>query len=353
MLVLFLLCALGERLSVLGFLMCVQLSLGSRKLSLDLESASYKNYVALYLIPEDKAGSQLPLSSGVMVDAVLSGNWIFGILPTKMNLSVNPMGSKSGNTCTGPEKHLSLSLAADIWSLSPDDMIETKFKFFIQDQKEGKHIEREASHTYMKPSSLCRTSWMIPLKMLKSPSLGFLVNDSIEVGVEFSEIKKLERTCFIPKNKSSGLFRWYIDDFSKLSRPIALSKPFQIAGYTWKLRLEPESIVSKHFIGLYLIMENKTGSKLPPSSGVMVQATFYIKRQSLGILADGSLRNKSRDPYQYKLGYNFTPSSTSWGTRKFIRLQDFKYPSNGYLINGACTIEASVCIFGSGNDHSS
>ena len=90
----------------------------------------------------------------------------------------------------------------------------------------------------MTTSHVARASFMIPIKTLKSPSLGFVVNDSIAVGVELIEFKKVpcngvERTSFIPKNKSSGSFSWYIEDFSQLSRPIASSKPFEIAGYTW------------------------------------------------------------------------------------------------------------------------
>jgi hypothetical protein len=78
---------------------------------------------------------------------------------------------------------------------------------------------------------------MVPLKTLADASSGFLVDDSIAVGVELIQVKKmhctLERTSFIEKNKSCGSYSWYIEDFSKLNRPIAKSNPFQIAGYTW------------------------------------------------------------------------------------------------------------------------
>ncbi|XP_078149661.1 uncharacterized protein LOC144544975 [Carex rostrata] len=278
----------------------------------------------------------------------------FQMLGITWTLSVNPTDRKS--RCKLSKKHLSLHLGAEQLSLSPNFMLETKFKLFIHGQKDGKHIEHEVIHTYMTTSRVARASFMIPIKTLKSPSLGFLVNDSIAVGVELIELKKVpcngvERTSFIPKSKSSGSFSWYIEDFSQLSRPIALSKPFEIAGYTWILRLEPESILNKNYIGLYLKMENKSASQLP--SGVMAQVVLSIKRQSQGINADNSLRNKSLDPYQYKFRSNFTHLSfTSWGYSKFMRLEDFKNPSNGYLIKGTCTIEASVCIFGSENDRS-
>ncbi|KAF3325364.1 MATH domain and coiled-coil domain-containing protein [Carex littledalei] len=278
----------------------------------------------------------------------------FNMLGITWTLSVNPTDRKS--RCKLSKKHLSLHLGANPSSLSPNFVLETKFKLFIHDQKDGKHIEREVSHTYMTTSRNSRVSCMILLETLKSPSLGFLVNDSIAVGVELIEFKKVpcngvERTSFIPKNKSSGSFSWYIEDFSQLSRPIALSKPFEIAGYTWKLRLEPESMLNKNYVGLYLKIENKSASQLP--SGVMVQAVFSIKRQSQGITADNSLSNKSLYPYQDKFRCNFTDQNGAcWGYSRFIRLEDFKNPSNGYLIKGTCTIEASVCIFGSENDRS-
>lgn len=60
-------------------------------------------------------------------------------------LYVNPLDRKSSDT--GSEKHLSLKLAAEKFSFCPDYMLETKFKVFIHDQKDGKHIEREGRYS--------------------------------------------------------------------------------------------------------------------------------------------------------------------------------------------------------------
>ncbi|KAF3325347.1 Ubiquitin carboxyl-terminal hydrolase 12 [Carex littledalei] len=201
---------------------------------------------------------------------------------------------------------------------------------------------------------------MIPLKTLEKSSLGFVLNDSIAVGVELIEIKKVpcngvERVSFIQKKKSSGSYSWYIEDFSQLSRPSALSKPFMIGGYTWRICLFPEGTKysNKNYIALYLELEDKSGSQLPPSSGVMVEAVLSIKRQSQGVLGNGPRGTRTLDPCPIKFRHNFTASFTNWGTSELIRLDDFKNPSNGYLIKGTCTIEASVCVLGSGNDRSS
>ncbi|XP_078149517.1 uncharacterized protein LOC144544853 [Carex rostrata] len=287
-----------------------------------------------------------------------STNTSFEMLGICWCLAVYPMDRMSG--ATDSEKHMSLQLRAR--RLHPSYMLETKVKFFIHDQRHGKHIEREVSHTYLTTSERSKVPCMIPLKTLKNPSLGFLLNDSIAVGVELIEIKKVpcngvERVCFIQKNKSSGSYSWYIEDFSQLSRPFALSKPFMIGGYTWRIRLDPEGKYSnKNYISLYLELEHKSVSQLPPSSGVMVETVLSIKRQSQGVLGNDPHGTQTVDPFQEKLivvRCNFTPSFTSWGISEFLRLEDFKAPSNGYLIKGTCTIEASVCVLGSEKDRSS
>ncbi|KAF3325362.1 MATH domain-containing protein [Carex littledalei] len=272
------------------------------------------------------------------------------------------MDRKSGDT--GSEKHMSLGLAAALVSLSLNYMLETKFKIFIYNQLDGKHIEREVSHTYLQISHRSEVSCMIPLETLKSPSLGFLVDDSIAVGVEFIEFKKVpctgvERISFISNEKSSGSCSWYIEDFFQLSRPVGYT--FQIAGYTWylpsfelnkkTLELEPESVLCKNYVALYLKLVDESGSHLPTSSDVMVDAVLSIKRQSKGVLANDPLGTGTLDPYQKRIRNNFTRNS-KWGYPQLIKLKDFKNPSNGYLVKGTCTIEASICVFGFGNNHS-
>jgi hypothetical protein len=68
---------------------------------------------------------------------------------------------------------------------------------------------------------------MIALEKLQCTSLGFLVKDTIAVGVELTHFKKvpcngLERTSFVQKNNSSGSYNWNIDDFSQLNQPTKL-----------------------------------------------------------------------------------------------------------------------------------
>ncbi|KAJ4776356.1 TRAF-like family protein [Rhynchospora pubera] len=255
------------------------------------------------------------------------------------NLAINPMDRNTGDT----EKHLSLVVCAYV---KPDCMLETEFKFFIRAQKYGhKHVEREVSHTYMTSSYRSGVKCMIPLETLKNPSAGFLWNDTLAVGVELIKFKKvhcngeLRRSSItsIQKNKPSESFSWFVEDFSQLDKPVAFSKPFRIAGYTWRLKLKPEGEYNNDFLALYLDLDN-SASQLLPSSGVMVNFVLSIKKSE-------------STAYAIRLRYNFTGKDTSFGMMDFIRQVEFKDPANGYLIKGRCTFEASISIFGSANDH--
>ncbi|KAJ4779061.1 TRAF-like family protein [Rhynchospora pubera] len=138
----------------------------------------------------------------------------------------------------------------------------------------------------MMSSSRSGVACMVPLKTLKSPSAGFLVKDTIAFGVEFIQFEKvpcngLETRSFIQEKMSSGSHCWCIEDFSQLDRPTAFSKPFQIAGYTWRLLLYPEGAFNKDYVSLYLTLD-QSKSQLPPSSGVMVDMVFSIKKSQSG-----------------------------------------------------------------------
>ncbi|KAJ1692001.1 hypothetical protein LUZ63_016156 [Rhynchospora breviuscula] len=253
-------------------------------------------------------------------------------------LSLNPTDRKIGDT--NSEKHVSLFVSVHV---SPDYILETKFKYFIQSRKYGKHAEREVSHTYMVSSCECGVACMLPLETLKDPSAGFLVHDSIVVGVELQKFAKvpcngLERISCVAKKKSSLSCNWCFEDFLELKEPTVTSDPFQNAGYTWRLKLKPEGGSNKEYISLYLVLD-RSASKLPPSSGVMVDVVFSINKSQ----TDGYNKQRFR--------YNFTGSNTVWGLRNFISREEFKDPANGYLIKGRCTFNASITIFGSTNDH--
>jgi hypothetical protein len=45
--------------------------------------------------------------------------------------------------------------------------------------------------------------------------------------------------------------------------------------------------------------------------------------------------------------FQFSKNGASWGWYKFISLEDFKDPSNGYLVKKKCCIEAQAAVIGS------
>lgn len=93
---------------------------------------------------------------------------------------------------------------------------------------------------------------MVPLETLQNPSFGFLVNNTIAIGLELIQLKRLacngiERSSFIQKKTLSGSHSWYIDDFFQLKKPSVFSEPFQVGGYTWYV-MKPHS---PSYVGMY------------------------------------------------------------------------------------------------------
>ncbi|KAJ3702298.1 hypothetical protein LUZ61_006003 [Rhynchospora tenuis] len=248
--------------------------------------------------------------------------------------SMNPKDEKSG--ATSSEEHVSLFLDT---LPSANCMLQTKLKFFIHDRKYGKHAECDVSHTYMRSSFRSGAACMVPLETLKNPSAGFLKNDTISVGVELIQLEKvpfygLETRTSIQKNMSSGSYCWYIDDFFQLKRPTASSDPFKIAGYTWRLQLEQGGYFNEGYVSLYLTPDISK-SQLPPSSGVLVEVVFSIKKsQSGGFKKSGC--------------YHLTRNHPTWGLN-LMTYEKFEDPANGYLIKGRCTFEVSIGILGCSN----
>ncbi|KAJ1687494.1 hypothetical protein LUZ63_018884 [Rhynchospora breviuscula] len=255
-------------------------------------------------------------------------SWIF---------SVDPKDGKSGDTSS--EEHVSLFL--DTFP-SANCMLQTKLKFFIHDQKYGKHAECDVSHTYMRSSYRSGAACMVPLETLKNPSAGFLRTDTISVGVELIQFEKvpfygLEMRTSIQKNMSIGSYRWCVDDFFQLiKRPTACSEPFKIAGYTWRLHLEQGGYFNKGCLSLFLTLDISK-SQLPPPSGVLVEVVFSVKKsQSRG--------------YEKSSRYNLTRNNPTLGLN-LIRYEEFKDPANGYLIKGRCTFKVSISVLGCAKGH--
>lgn len=56
-------------------------------------------------------------------------------------LSLNPLDKRTGDTSS--KRHVSVGIAASPSFLRPNYMLQTKFRVFIYDQKNGNHIVKE------------------------------------------------------------------------------------------------------------------------------------------------------------------------------------------------------------------
>ncbi|KAJ3690127.1 hypothetical protein LUZ61_019291 [Rhynchospora tenuis] len=257
----------------------------------------------------------------------------------RWQLSLNPQDKKS--TDPSSTKHVSVGISVSPFSLRPSYMLQTRFRIFIYDQKYGMHRTREVHHTYLTTCRTLEVLCIVPLQTLENPSFGFLVNNTIAIGLELINLKKvacngIERSTFLQKNKITGSHSWYVDDFSQLKKPTAYSEPFQIGGYTWRLQLQSEGKLNKNYLSFYLELD-KSRSQHPPTEGVLVEFDLSIKKQASG-------------PYRGISRFIFSTKTTGWGYGEFIKIEEFLDPTNGYLIKGTCTFEVTVNIFGFAND---
>ncbi|XP_020085530.1 ubiquitin carboxyl-terminal hydrolase 12-like [Ananas comosus] len=255
----------------------------------------------------------------------------------KWYIRVNPMDTKSGDT----KRHVSLKLELVRSSVQPNIVIEAVFKLLIYDQLRRKHVENIVTDHFHATSTASGSLFMIPLDTLKESSAGFLINDSCIFGAEVVKVRKVRQdtvseTLFVQKSKNaSDVFSWEIEKFTELQKPYSTSKVFAAGGYNWYLKLHPEGDEATNYLSLYATLDKS--STLSPDSGVLVKLSLCIKDQNND--------NHKRHTAQIQ----FTAKCTSWGWGRFISLEDFNDPFNGFLLKNKCTIEASFTVIGLSN----
>ncbi|KAL6640938.1 hypothetical protein ACP70R_019119 [Stipagrostis hirtigluma subsp. patula] len=262
-------------------------------------------------------------NSGVF--EIMGHNWI---------LNLNLRDRKSGDE----KEYVSLGLELLASSVKPDTIVEASFKFLIYDQSYGKHSEHEVSHNFQTASTSSGIPCMIPLNTLKEPASGFLFNNSCVFGVKFlkvvtSKTKSTFQRLFVQKSSVfnvAKVYTWDIEDFFALKN-LEYSPEFEVGGLKWFISMY--QIRDGNHLGLSLHM--KTPNDLPKSSTNLVELTISIKDQENGKHLKGTGRCQ------------FSNNAAAWGWRKFISMEDFKDPSNGYLVKSKCCIEAEVAIVGS------
>ncbi|KAL6640939.1 hypothetical protein ACP70R_019120 [Stipagrostis hirtigluma subsp. patula] len=259
---------------------------------------------------------------------------VFEIMGLNWYLKLNPRDRKSGDQ----NEYVSLRLELASSSVKLDTIVEAYFKFLIYDQSYGKHSEHQVSHSFQTASTSSGTCCMIPLNTLKKKSSGFFVNNNCIFGVEFIKVVTTKanttmETLFVQKISTfseAKTYTWVIEDFFAFKKP-GYSPEFEAGGYKWSILMFP----SDHGNHLSLFLSMKKSNDLPKDSSNLVEFTLTIKDQENG--KHRKLTGRCQ----------FSNNSAARGWSKFISLEDFKDPSNGYLVKTKCCIEAEVAIVGS------
>lgn len=124
-------------------------------------------------------------------------------------------------------------------------------------------------------------------------------------------------------------FTWKIEAFSKVHVRKLSSKAFKIGGYRWKIVLYPKGKDVGH-LSLYM----KVADSLPPYGW----SRFVYFRLALINQVD-SKKSIVKETQQ-----KFNAGNSGWGSPSFIPLNEFHDPSQGYLVNDTCIIEAHVSV---------
>ncbi|XP_047042713.1 probable inactive serine/threonine-protein kinase fnkC [Lolium rigidum] len=264
---------------------------------------------------------------------------VFHMRGLNWHLKLKPRDTKSGD----PNEYVSLRLQLTRDSVRSGRVVKTTFKFLIYDQLYGKHHQHQVSHDFQSKSRTSGTSCMIPLAALKEKSSGFLVNNSCVFCVDFISVniakaKGASENLFVQKMNNicskPEVYTWNIEDFFALENP-SFSPEFELSGHKWSIKIYPSGDdMNGNYLSLYLVM--KVPDTLHKNSAKLIESSMSIK--NLGTGKDFTT-GKGREEYSK----NFD----SWGWDKFISLEDFIDPANGYLVKAKCCIEVELAVIGS------
>ncbi|KAG1338681.1 putative Ubiquitin carboxyl-terminal hydrolase 12 [Cocos nucifera] len=132
------------------------------------------------------------------------------------------------------------------------------------------------------------------------------------------------------------IFKWSIEGYSSIKKNMKskyYSGFFEALGYRWHLKLEKRD----NCIALELELDKST--TFPPNSGVNVEFTLRVMDQVKG--------NHKKRIDQFQICSKFI----TWKWPNFLHLEDLQNPSNGFLVNDTCIVEASIAVLGSFSYH--
>lgn len=115
-----------------------------------------------------------------------------------------------------------------------------------------------------------------------------------------------------------------------LNLPVLKFGLFEVGGYNWRLRLEPQGV----YMSLYLVIDEPC--KIGCNEEVLVDYKFFVydyKRHKYDIFKEKGKELRA-----------FTREKTQWGFSKFLSSDGFKDPQRGYLDHDSCRIGAELLV---------
>ncbi|KAI3876385.1 hypothetical protein MKW98_021237 [Papaver atlanticum] len=131
---------------------------------------------------------------------------------------------------------------------------------------------------------------------------------------------------------SSSGFKWKIENICKLNEESRLSPVFTIGPHKWRLLAFRNGCNVDGYLAVYVVAVE---CKIPRCAKFIVAIVGQT---------NNTLKHDSEE------WTTFTEDEDDWGFGEFIQLKELKDPSNGYIVNDACTIQVELCFDPNSNE---
>lgn len=251
----------------------------------------------------------------------------------KWKLILYPDGDKKN----GGQDHISLYVGIEETNGLPNGWeVRVDLKLFVYDQNQNEYmVIRDELKGGIKRFRWTKTEIGFGQLILKKDFLdesnGYLKKDSCVFGAEIFVITPTAKTGSLSmiKNPQNATLTWTIDDFFKKSG-ILFSNILTVGGTAWKIKVHPEGnglAAEEEYLSIYIVAHDP-----PPGTNVYAEVSLRVVDQR-------------RDNHVEKFVRNwFTPSSSGWGSTKFLPLGDLHQKSKGFVMNGSLIIVAQVLV---------
>ncbi|KAL1825773.1 hypothetical protein ACET3Z_012551 [Daucus carota] len=229
----------------------------------------------------------------------------------KWKLSLHPEGE-------GKHKGFSLSMYlvyVDSESSNTEHKVKAEFVLALNDQFKQNLIQKRTTNWFGASTKSWGWHSFIELTDLKDDKNGYVVADQCTIEAEVKETRDRPPSHYVLKLESFSLFSANGVDHIN-------SNSFQVGDHKWKIKLFPKgnNEGKDDHVSIYLLLDST--STLPAGKGVNAFFKFFLFDQMRGnyLVVQGKASR-------------FDSFKCEWGLDKFISLEDFEEPTNGYLVN--------------------